>query len=583
MSNKTELTRRSFLTGAGVIAASVGAASLAGCAPQAQESLSETGGNADGATAAVADGTPTWLGAEPEVDESALVETVDCDVLVVGAGTAGCFAVCSAAEEGAKTVLIEKYAEGASSGIRDDIGAVGTKIQAEVNSTLDVELLARCFQHTSGFRQNQRVANVWFNESGETYDWYADRVEEAGFKANIRQAKPSDDDQYTPYGIPSFDTCHYVQWKEGVTPLENVGPSNNRGCETLINYARGLGADCRFETTMTKLIKEGDRVVGAYAEATDGPIRINAAKGVILCTGGYSMNPDMMSALQPEIVRVAPAIKESMPGATGDGIKAGLWAGGVLDLAHACSCAPEQIIPEGVAYEDIDPMALGFSMCGMLPFLRVNTEGKRFCNEDDLFDSTSHELAYQKDPYFITLYDSNWADYAQKFNVYHAYRFTPYDNGALQLFGDTEFVQASIDEMVESGTVIKADTLDELAERLDIPADTFKAEVARYNELVAAGKDTDFYKPAFRLTPFDTPPFYAERNLQDVYHTMDGLIIDEDMRVLDEVNEPIEGLYAAGDVSSCFLGATYLGVAAGIASGRSITFGRHAGRVAAQS
>ncbi|MEC4176142.1 FAD-binding protein [Adlercreutzia sp. R21] len=77
--------------------------------------------------------------------------------------------------------------------------------------------------------------------------------------------------------------------------------------------------------------------------------------------------------------------------------------------------------------------------------------------------------------------------------------------------------------------------------------------------------------------------FSRRSTVNDVCHTMDGLIIDEDMRVLDEANEPIPGLFAAGDVSSCFLGATYLGVAAGIASGRSITFGRHAGRVAAQS
>lgn len=580
MSREMQMTRRGFMTGAAGMAA-LGVAGLAGCAPTAKSDSEAPAGETMASTGEGAN--PSWLGAEPEVDESALVETVDCDVLVVGAGTSGMFAVAAAAENGANTVLIEQFAEGASSGLRDDIGMVGTQIQKDSGSELDVELLMRCFQHASGFFQNPRVANVWARESGETYDWFADLVTKAGYKPGIRQAKPSAEQQYTPYGIPSFDVCHYVLWSDNPSSWDNIGPENNHGCQVVLDYAAEQGADIRWETKLVKLIREGERVTGAFAENKDGVIRINAAKGVILCTGGYSMNPEMMEARQPDIVRVAPKISSSMPGATGDGIKAGLWVGAKLDPCVGCSCAPEKVLPLGVPYEDAATVELGMTNTGPLPYLRVNTEGRRFSNEDDFFDSESHILNYMRDPYCISIFDGNWAKYAEQFNVYHAYRFTPYDNGALQLMGTAEFTQEMIDGNVEACITAKADTLEELAEMLELPVDTFLEEVKRYNELCAAGQDTDFFKPAFRLTPIDTPPFYGERLLNDVYHTMDGLVIDEDMRVLDEDWKPIEGLYAAGDCSGSFCGATYLGTAAGMAAGRSVTFGRHAGRHAAQS
>lgn len=573
--SRATMSRRSFLAGSS-LAAATGIAALAGCSPQSAEESA-------GADAAEASEYPSWLGPEPEVDESAVVETIDCEVLVVGGGTAGMFAVTSAAENGAKTVMIEQFTQEASSGIRDDVGAVGTKVQEECGSTLDVELLMRCFQHTSAFFQNQRVANVWLRESGETFNFYADLCEKAGYRPSIRQAKPADEQQYTPYGIPSFDVCHFVYWSDSPESWDNIGPENNKGAKVLADYALEQGADLRFETKLIKLIKEGERVSGVWAESKDGLVRINASKGVILCTGGYSMNSDMMAALQPEIVRVAPKITSSMPGATGDGIKAGLWVGAAMDPARGCSCAPEKVLPPGVDPVDAPSAELGMTNTGPLPFLRVNSEGKRFANEDDFFDSVSHALVYQRDPYCISVFDSNWAKYAEQFSVYHAYRFTPYDNGALQLMGTAEFTQEMIDDNVNNGITVKADTLEDLADQLGIPKDTFLEEVAHYNELCAKGEDTDFFKPAFRLTPVDTPPFYAERLVNDVYHTIDGLIIDEDMRVLDENRNPIEGLYAAGDCSASFIGTTYLGTAAGIASGRSITFGRHAGRVAALS
>lgn len=573
------MSRRGFIAGGSVLAAA-GLTALGGCAPAPQadsEALSATGTASSDA--------PAWLGAAPEIAEDEIVETADCDVLVVGCGgTSGTFAMCSAAENGAKVIAVEQYAEGNGSGIRDDIGCVRTKLIEREGAEIDEELLVRCLQHTSGFFQDPRVVTTWLEESGETFDWYAEKCEAAGFLPGLRKAAPPKDEQYTPFGIPSFSTCHHVTWNLDGGSLDNVGPTNNRGAEVLTQVARDLGVDVRFDTKMVKLLGDASRVTGAICQTEDGYVQINAAKGVILCTGGYSMNPDMMEALQEDTVLVAPKITTSMPGATGDGIKAGLWIGAKMDPCAASSCAGEEIFPAGVALEDAPATEMGFSFFGPMPFLRVNSEGERFCNEDDLFDSVSHELIYQKEPYYITVFDGNWQQYYQDFNIYHAYRCVPYDNGELPLFGTAEETAMSLEQSVADGFTVKADTLEELADILQIPVDTFVAQVERYNKMCEGGKDTDFFKPAFRLNPVNTPPYYAERILQDVYHTMDGLVINKDCQVIaDGTNEPIPGLYAAGDCSGCFLGATYLGTAAGIAAGRSITFGRHAGRMAAQA
>lgn len=131
--------------------------------------------------------------------------------------------------------------------------------------------------------------------------------------------------------------------------------------------------------------------------------------------------------------------------------------------------------------------------------------------------------------------------------------------------------------------IVKADTIEELAEKIGVPKDNLIKTIDHYNELCDKGVDEDFGKPAYRLSKVETAPFFAARFAQQGSHTMDGLIIDADMRVLDKDMKPIPGLYAAGDNSGAYLGVTYLGVAAGNAAGRSVTFGRHAGRVAALS
>ncbi|MCD8353145.1 MAG: FAD-binding protein, partial [Clostridiales bacterium] len=127
----------------------------------------------------------------------------------------------------------------------------------------------------------------------------------------------------------------------------------------------------------------------------------------------------------------------------------------------------------------------------------------------------------------------------------------------------------------------KADTLEELAEKLNIPAETFVATVEHYNEMCEAGEDTDYGKEAHRMTPVDTAPFYGVRTCAWHLTTLSGCLINTDMQVIQEDSTPIEGLYATGDCSGGFFGNTYPNLMTGLACGRTMTFARRAAQIVA--
>ena len=570
MEMKLTATRRSFLKTAGLGA--LGAASLgalSACAPQGPATAA---GEAKESGNLASTGPNSWLEAEPDIASDAIVEVVDADVVVCGGGCAGLFAACAAAEEGAKTVMLEQFAKDSGSGVRDDLAAYNTRIQKENNSPLDpTEMLQYMWQQASGF-SNQRLFNVWVNESGETLDWYADRIEEAGYKMKHQLVDP-------PAGQErSFSCCVGVDW--GTEGIE-MGSTENNGQYILNPYAESIGVDCRWETKLIKCVKEDGRVTGVIAQNAEGDyVQFNAAKGVILCCGGYLGNPDMMAAIQPDIEKVT-VYNWTWPGTNGDGIKAGLWAGGAMDPAHSVSSWEQGLVPPDKTVAEAHDTNETFWL-GPLPYLRVNLNGERFMNESSFFDTLGHALQYQPGHTAIQVFDASWKEDAEQFNVYGAHRYFPYDNGLAPLF-TVDMVEEIMAPQIESGLIVSADTIEELAEKIGVPADNLVATVDRYNELCDKGVDEDFGKMTYRMSKIDEPPFYAARFAQQGSHTMDGLVINEDMQVLDEDLNVVPGLYAAGDNSGCYLGVTYLGNAAGNAAGRTVTFGRHAGRHAARS
>ena len=132
--------------------------------------------------------------------------------------------------------------------------------------------------------------------------------------------------------------------------------------------------------------------------------------------------------------------------------------------------------------------------------------------------------------------------------------------------------------LVEAGFVAQADTIEELAEKLELPPEELKATVDHYNELAYAGEDTDYGKEAYRLTPVDTAPFYGAKTTGFILCTLDGIVIDTNLNVIDTEGNPIPGLYVNGNDSGGYFSNSYPNLSTGMACGRTVTFGYLAGK-----
>ena len=143
-------------------------------------------------------------------------------------------------------------------------------------------------------------------------------------------------------------------------------------------------------------------------------------------------------------------------------------------------------------------------------------------------------------------------------------------------WSDDNGIDKQIERYVKNGTAFKADTIEELAEQMGVPAETFRATVDRYNELYEQGEDVDFGKRAELLTSITEPPFYAVKWGPALLNVHGGMIIDTDMRVLDDDNKPIPGLYAIGNVAGGLYGVDYPLLWNGNSHSRAITWARAA-------
>ena len=286
----------------------------------------------------------------------------------------------------------------------------------------------------------------------------------------------------------------------------------------------------------------------------------------------------MMAALQPETIKIFSS-NSGIPGTTGDGIKACLWAGADFDDTHASMLFDRcPLMSDEVAGEQLNG---NMFWMGSQPWLKVNLRGERFCNESEPYDLTLHASLHQPQHTYCTLWDANYESYIYQFKTQGCSRMFPFANGAPVSAITIDAAKGMNAGLLAMGYIQQADTIEELAEKLNIPADALAETVSHYNDLVAAGEDTDFGKEAFRLSPLDTPPFFGVRQTGYMLCTMDGIKIDTTMHALDKDGEPIDGLFVCGNDSGDYFANTYPDLVPGAAAGRSATFGRRAGKIAA--
>ena len=510
---------------------------------------------------AAEDDSGDWLGKAPEIAEKDISNTVTTDILVIGCGTGGMFAVCSAAENSGKVIGIDRFSTG--TGIREDLDAIDSRYQKAEGTKIDkFDFIAMATRYAGG-HVKQELIRLWADNSGETINWLGDRLEPVGIKL-MNEVGDTVETRYKDFAIG-----HSPQ-KMGKVTLNNV----------LDDYAVKKGARFDYNTTMVKLEKKNGRVTGCIAKNADGKyVRYIAKKGTVVATGGYARNTKMMEALQPWNLRVSSRLG-AMPGATGSGIRACLWVGAKMDETHcAMKFDRSALRPDQKAgLETMKKGDAGFFWIGSQPWLKVNADGERFMNESGTYENPLHADEYNKGHCHYSLFDSNWVKYTKEFKMHGCSRIWPFANGAEPNHLWSEVQDKMLPGLIKNGYVQKADSIEELAKKLGLPADQLKKTVKRYNELAYKGVDTDFGKEKHRLSPLDKPPFYGAKNSGWLLCTLDGIVVDKNLNACDESGDPIPGLYVIGNDSGSYFANEYPNLATGMACGRTVTFGRVVGR-----
>ena len=515
-----------------------------------------------------------WLGKEPDIDEAAITETVDTDILIVGAGNGGMFAAAYAAANGLNFRVIEQNANVQDT--RHWYGAIDSAAaKAAGEKPADrAKLLSEISRYASG-KCDQRVVKTWINESAAMHDFMRSILEDkygwvCDFTSGAEAAWPAENAEHnTDYLFPVQEHNYMASERES-------GLARN---ELLLQYIQELGYDVDFKTSLAKLEKNSDgRITGIIAQSTEDDhfIRYNANQGVLLACGGFPGNPYMMEQLDPLGTSVTTACSYS-PADKGYGIRAAVWAGANLDKEAAPMLFDRGVVAPGVdgGYVDSDSAFGGKAFPGKIrqynpgtqPFLKVNRNGERFANESSPYNDIVYAAAHQPGRVYAQICDANILEDAKRFHTIGC--------SAQTRNGGEKYIQGKMDEAIEAGALFKCDTLDELADKMGFTGaakDTFLATVERYNELYDKQNDEDFGKPAYRLSAIRTAPFYGCWLGASLLTTEQGIAINEKGQALDTNNQPMEGLYITGDMSGSFFANNYPCLMAGVAMGRTLTF-----------
>ena len=514
-----------------------------------------------------------WLGKEPDIDEAAITETVDTDILIVGAGNGGMFAAAYAAANGLNFRVIEQNANVQDT--RHWYGAIDSAAAKEAGEKPAdrAKLLSEISRYASG-KCDQRVVKTWINESAAMHDFMRSILEDkygwvCDFTSGSEAAWPTENAEHnTDYLFP-------VQEHNYMASESASGLARN---ELLLQYIQELGYDVDFKTSLAKLEKNSEgRITGIIAQSTEDDhfIRYNANKGVLLACGGFPGNPYMMEQLDPLGTSVTTACSYS-PADKGYGIRAAVWAGANLDKEAAPMLFDRGIVAPGVdaGYVDSEnafggkafPGTVGQYNPGSQPFLKVNRHGERFMNESQEYDNASHASFQQPGHVYAMIHDANFRSDVDRFHTIGCSALTRYIPGMME---------GQLEQYEGEGLIMKADTIEELADKMGFTGadkDNFVATVARYNELYDKQNDEDFGKPAYRLSAIRTAPFYGCWLGASLLCSMQGISITENCQAKDSNNEPIPGLYITGDMSGSFFQNNYPCVMGGTACGRTLTF-----------
>ena len=500
---------------------------------------------------------------------------VTVDVVVAGAGASGVIAAVKAADMGANVALLQKEAVAVSQGNCSSAIIKSGSTEGGLKKWLTFATAVNCW------RNNRKLLEAYIDRSEEALRFVCEKsgiTEETEWKNKYGVTKYQDTSAvYT--GVWHDGTQSYDFGEDKVEVFAPwFGPKpNNYG--TLVSgiltdavEEYGDNLQVFFNTPVVQLVKgEDGAIVGCVGKDLDGNyIKFNA-KSVILATGAYENNATMVRRFCPDIEKFDKKVVHR----TGDGNILAIEAGGCMEpVAHSR------------VMHDFDAGL----MWDEPPYLIVNMDGERFVDEEVDMAYISNVLRWQPgykgenmDPEHQETGSLGW--YCQIYdNDYMSYATGPVPDFVMARYlkeGPAEDHVSVFPELIDT---FKADTIEELAEKLGLPVEKTVETFNRYNDLCEKGVDEDFGKPAKYLHAFKTAPFWGIRRHIRCSSITAGVLSDEYGRVTTEEGEVIKGLYAVGNLGGQFYGAPdYPFFHPGLSLGHAVTFGYIAGEHAAQN
>lgn len=449
---------------------------------------------------------------EAILEEGGDPNDISCDIVVVGSGGAGLAAAIKAHDSGASVIIVEKMPVigGNTNKASAGMNAAETKFQKLKGIVDSKDLFYKETMVGGKNKNNPELLRYFVEHAPDAIDW----LDENGIKLS----------GITTTGGMSIDRTHRPDSGSAVGGFLING---------LVKNINKRGIEVMLDTSVTEILTENNKVVGVKISEEDGSIQTIKAKAVVIATGGFSANKEMVEKYRPDLKGF---VTTNHKGATGSGIlileKLGA---GTVDMGEI------QIHP---TVEQTTSYLISESIRGGGGIL-ISQNGNRFVNELNTRDKVSAEIIKLPEHYAYILFDQQVRE----------------ENKA-------------VEEYISHDLVTQASTINELAEKLSIDGEILTKTIERYNQFVAKKQDDDFGRTTGMRHPINKGPFYAIKIAPGVHHTMGGVTINTQTQVLDTNNNVLQGVFAAGEVVGGVHGANRIG---GNAVADIIIFGLQAG------